>query len=668
MSNEVRIRVTGQDQSQSAFASARQNAQGLRQDVQAIALATGFQSLSAGLAQMQPALLGATEKATGLAEAQSKSNTIFGESQGAINDWARGAVRDFGQTERGALDAAGSFGNMFDQLGIGSAQAAQMSMSITELASDFASFHNADITQVLDAQSAAFRGEYDALQRFLPLINAAAVEQKAMAMTGKENAKELTAQEKALAVYELMLEGAGQAAGDFDRTAFGLANTQRQATAAWEEAEIVLGQRLAPAQKAALDLFLEMPQAMQAGVAAAVQLGPALGEVVIGAASIARGGPAMLGILKGIGPAAVAAGPALLGLAAAFGAAYAAQELLGDSSPEWVGTLEALGDRTSQLAFLQEKLAETSGLERDAVKKAIETLEDQIATEEEAARFKDELAAATEQATVKTETFADRVAELDDSLKDMTESAGNAFGALDKFKSVPTQEQLDLQAAISDLDYELALHEEALLKSKAAGDGNEESIKAQIAALDEEREKLTASMDVLEANRQRTVDMGQAKLGASGQVDGLVQSEDDLIQKVRTATEFMAQQEQGARNLDAALRTAIASMDAALARGDVVGAQEQYLVATGSNAGGTEYWRGGLTWVGERGPELIDLPQGSKVYSNPESMQIARESQGGGVVVNMNNPTIYARDKDDARRSAGDLGWAIRLMSAGVPV
>lgn len=36
----------------------------------------------------------------------------------------------------------------------------------------------------------------------------------------------------------------------------------------------------------------------------------------------------------------------------------------------------------------------------------------------------------------------------------------------------------------------------------------------------------------------------------------------------------------------------------------------------GSNAKGTSNWRGGLTWVGEEGPEIVDLPRGSKVYPN----------------------------------------------------
>jgi len=48
------------------------------------------------------------------------------------------------------------------------------------------------------------------------------------------------------------------------------------------------------------------------------------------------------------------------------------------------------------------------------------------------------------------------------------------------------------------------------------------------------------------------------------------------------------------------------------------------------NAAGTDNWRGGLTWVGEAGPELVALPQGSRIYSAQES-----RSMGGGTTINV---------------------------------
>ena len=39
----------------------------------------------------------------------------------------------------------------------------------------------------------------------------------------------------------------------------------------------------------------------------------------------------------------------------------------------------------------------------------------------------------------------------------------------------------------------------------------------------------------------------------------------------------------------------------------------------GHNARGTQSWRGGATWVGENGPEIVDLPEGTRIYNNNRS-------------------------------------------------
>lgn len=237
----------------------------------------------------------AASAASDLNETLSKSNTVFGKSAKTIENWADGAVDDFGQSKREALDAASTFGNLFVQLGIGADQAAEMSMEMTELASDFASFHNADITQVLEAQTAAFRGEYDALQRFVPTINAATVEQRALEMTGKAATKELTAQEKALAVNKIMFENAGDAIGDFDRTQDSAANQTRKAKAAMEDAAAELGTALLPiVAKAAggvADLagaFSDLPDGVQTAIIALAGLLAAAGPVMTVGGKIAN--------------------------------------------------------------------------------------------------------------------------------------------------------------------------------------------------------------------------------------------------------------------------------------------------------------------------------------------------------------------------------------------
>lgn len=57
------------------------------------------------------------------------------------------------------------------------------------------------------------------------------------------------------------------------------------------------------------------------------------------------------------------------------------------------------------------------------------------------------------------------------------------------------------------------------------------------------------------------------------------------------------------------------------------------LKKAGYNAAGTDDWKGGWTWVGEGGPERVWLPQGSKIYSNQESREMAGGVTIGTVVI-----------------------------------
>jgi hypothetical protein len=208
--------------------------------------AGGLFAAKLGVDFLKDAIGGASD----LNETISKSNTIFGSAASGIEAWANRSDKAIGQSKQQALDAAATYGNLFVQLGIGSDKAAGMSTKMVELASDFASFHNADIGDVIEAQTAAFRGEYDAVQRFVPTINAAAVEQRALADTHKATTKELTAQDKALAVQKLLMEGAGAAAGDFARTSNGLANKQRIFAAQMDNLKAKIGQALLPVMTA----------------------------------------------------------------------------------------------------------------------------------------------------------------------------------------------------------------------------------------------------------------------------------------------------------------------------------------------------------------------------------------------------------------------------------
>jgi len=70
----------------------------------------------------------------------------------------------------------------------------------------------------------------------------------------------------------------------------------------------------------------------------------------------------------------------------------------------------------------------------------------------------------------------------------------------------------------------------------------------------------------------------------------------------------------------------------------------------GGNAKGTDNWRGGPTWVGEEGPEILNLPSGSKITPNDK---IPTGGKSSGVVIQMNGTII--REEADIHKLASAI-------------
>lgn len=71
---------------------------------------------------------------------------------------------------------------------------------------------------------------------------------------------------------------------------------------------------------------------------------------------------------------------------------------------------------------------------------------------------------------------------------------------------------------------------------------------------------------------------------------------------------------------------------------------------TEGQSSGTRFWRGGLTWVGEEGPELVNLPRGAQVFNSQRQMAMA--GVGGGVTI---NPTFVVNSQLDAQAVANQV-------------
>lgn len=253
--------------------------------------------------------------ASSLNETVSKTNVVFGENSEQIHQWAKGAEDSMGLSQKAAESSSNSLGLLFTQVGLNTSEASKMSQSWVQLASDLGSFNDADPTLILEAMSAATRGEYDSLQQFVPMINAATVEQKAMALTGKESNDMLNEQDKLLAINKLMFEQTGAAQGDFARTQDSVANQTKKTQAALENTADAMGSALLPAASATLGFISGslIPTVREMGVVFS-QLPPPIQIALASMTGIVVAGPPVVAAVRNIAERIAAARESLSGM------------------------------------------------------------------------------------------------------------------------------------------------------------------------------------------------------------------------------------------------------------------------------------------------------------------------------------------------------------------
>lgn len=72
---------------------------------------------------------------------------------------------------------------------------------------------------------------------------------------------------------------------------------------------------------------------------------------------------------------------------------------------------------------------------------------------------------------------------------------------------------------------------------------------------------------------------------------------------------------------------------------------------------GTAYWKGGITSINERGGEIVDLPRGTRVYPNDESIRMARQEGGKKIVITIPKlaDAIIVREEADIDKFVNKL-------------
>lgn len=223
------------------------------------------------------AVVGGFGKAIGAAAslnaAVGANRQIFGATSKDMERWANTSASSIGLSKSAALDATKSFGSFFTAVGMSQDAAGKMSIEWTKMASNMAAFADSSPAEALDAIQGALRGELDPLQRYIPTVSAASLQQKAMAMSGKANADALTNQDKALAINALLMESNANKAGAAELAQGGFTQSLNESKAKLEDLAASVGQTVLPGLTGMLNAVNSIGPATIAMGAAGILLG-----------------------------------------------------------------------------------------------------------------------------------------------------------------------------------------------------------------------------------------------------------------------------------------------------------------------------------------------------------------------------------------------------------
>ena len=167
--------------------------------------------------------------ASDLQEVQNVIDTAFGDSADKVNEWAKSAIESYGLSELSAKQFAGTMRAMLGSMGLSATEADNMSLSLSGLAGDMASFYNLDPTEAFDKLRAGISGETEPLKSLGINLSVANLEAYALSKGVTTAYDSMTEAEKATLRYNYIMENTKNAQGDFAKTNTSFANSMRVA-------------------------------------------------------------------------------------------------------------------------------------------------------------------------------------------------------------------------------------------------------------------------------------------------------------------------------------------------------------------------------------------------------------------------------------------------------
>jgi hypothetical protein len=189
-----------------------------------------------------------------LQETLNKVDVSFGKSSNEVKKWSETSIQKMGLAQQSALDAASLFGDMGTGMGQNQKDAAKMSMGLTQLGADMASFKNVSIDRAQTALAGVYTGETEALKSLGIVMTETNLQEFAASKGITKKISQMTQAEKVQLRYNFVMDKTANAQGDFARTSDSIANKTRTASEKTKQLSAELGGKLAPIYQKLLEV------------------------------------------------------------------------------------------------------------------------------------------------------------------------------------------------------------------------------------------------------------------------------------------------------------------------------------------------------------------------------------------------------------------------------
>ncbi len=186
----------------------------------------------------------AIDTASDLQEVQNVVDTAFGDMAYKMEDFAAKSIDTFGISKLAAKQTGSTFMAMSIGMGIAMGTASDMSVSLTGLSADMASFYNVRQDVASTALKSIFTGETETLKQFGIVMTQTNLQAFAYSQGIKQNVSDMDQASITLLRYQYVMQQTALAQGDFAKTSDSWANQTRVLSERWKELLGILGNGL----------------------------------------------------------------------------------------------------------------------------------------------------------------------------------------------------------------------------------------------------------------------------------------------------------------------------------------------------------------------------------------------------------------------------------------